>query len=126
MEKLCQKLKLKPDYYSTSGLYAINKATKIILLNLLRRNKDPLINWIIHIVFLTYMNLERIKEEMISRLVGYNILEMEFQDMMTKDFTKHQIQIGELEVKINKIQNEIGDMVKTSDMDLKYAEDRLH
>ena len=43
-----------------------------------------------------------------------------------KDFTKHQKQIGELEVKINKIQNEIGDMVKTSDMDLKYAEDRLH
>lgn len=104
---ICKNLKLSADYYSNGSIRPIFKASKLILLYLVKQTQDPLINFILHVLFLTYMNVEKLNEIMLNRLAGYNLFEREFQDLMVKDFKKFEEQIQQMEGKIKTTQDEI-------------------
>ena len=101
--RLIKDLKGTSDYYSTGSLSPIFKVTKVILLTLLKSNKDPNLNFLIHIIFMNYMSIEKINEILLNRLAGYNIFEQEFQDLMTKDFADFQKRIENLEEQVNRL-----------------------
>lgn len=106
------------DYYSNGALSAVFRATKILLVSLLKMIKDPILNFIIHLVFQNYMNIEKINEVLLNRLAGYNIFEQEFQDMMTKDFNKQRKDIDELQERFNILDSTCKNLMESAKPDL--------
>ena len=96
-------LKLNSDYFSTGAMTPLYKATKIIFCHLLTKQKDPDLQLMLHILMLTYLNMEKINEILVYRLAGYNIMENEFQKLMTEDFEKYGKQIQEIQRQLEEI-----------------------